>query len=73
MGYSQVAYLDAGCDASSHYLRKLLCWFVDQRQFDLVLSRTYHSIAQYTKPGVIKHLLKGSVGKGIDCNVIEML
>jgi hypothetical protein len=73
MGYSQVVYLDAGCDANSHYLRKLLCWFVDQRQFDLVLSRTYHSIAQYTKPGVIRYFLKGPVDAKIDCNVIEML
>jgi len=73
MGYSHVAYLDAGCDASSHYLRKLLCWFVDQRQFELVLSRTYHSIAQYTKPGVIKHFSKDPSGKKIDYNAIEML
>jgi len=73
MGYSHVVYLDAGCDANSFYLRKLLSWFVDQREFDLVLSRTYHSIAQYTKPGVIKYFSKSPPGKKIDCSDIEML
>ena len=73
MGFSYIVYLDAGCDVSSRHLRKLLTWFVDQGKFDLVLSRTGHGIAQYTKPNAIEYFRKDLIDAVHDYGRLEIL
>lgn len=69
--YDSIIYIDAGCDIEVRSLTEFLTWFGQQNEFDLILSRTEHNIAKYTKPSVIDELIQDS-GLKSKLNQMEM-
>lgn len=71
-GYDTVIYLDAGCEIDSKSMADFIEWFQEQTDYDLLLSKSGHSIASYTKANVIDALVDSSRLKS-QLDSIEML
>ena len=72
-GCHQLVYIDAGCDVNRFRLLELINWFKNQDRFDLVLSRTSHSISHYAKPSAIEYFQEHLSAVKYDLCELEML
>ena len=70
-GYRSIVYLDAGCEINPEILKNTIYWFEHDSPTELLLSRTYHSISDYTKPSVISFFQK-RFNLNVDVSKVEM-
>ena len=70
-GYRSIVYLDAGCEINPEMLKNTIYWFEHDSPAELLLSRTYHSISDYTKPSVISFFQK-QFNLNVDVSKVEM-